>query len=99
MVGDVMWIQTWTSPSVSALAISGGSASSDAADPVLDDFRDLAFDDVGRGAGIARRNRDDRRRDVGIFAQRQGPEGQDTEDDEQKADNGREHGPLYGHVG
>ena len=59
-------------------------------DAILDHLRDLGLDDVGGGAEIFGLDRHDGRFDIGQLADRQPRGGEQAEDDEQQADDGRE---------
>ena len=71
----------------------------EAGDLVLDDLRDLRFDDRRGGAAVDGLDADDRRLDVRRLADRQAARGHQADDREQQAHDHREDGPADGDVG
>ena len=66
----------------------------DAVDLLLDRRGDGFGDDLGRGAGIGGVNADGRRRDLGIFGDRQEAQRDQSEDRDDHRDDGREDRPV-----
>ena len=71
----------------------------DAGDLVLDDLRDLGFDDCRGGAAVDGVDADDRRLDVRRFAHRQAVRGHHADDRQQQAHDHREDRAADGDVG
>src|SRR5205814_578779 len=93
-VGHPLGIQPDAHRVAPPAADEDGAHAGDVLEALLEDVRDLRVDDAGARAAIERGDRDDRRIDVGVFANREAAEPDHPEDDDREAHHRREYRPL-----